>query len=114
MLAVTGIYGLTARSVALRTREIGVRRAMGATEGRIIRLFFRQGGRQLTFGLAVALLVGAATGFAFSQLLAVDPLIWLVSALAVPTAISMVVLTATYVPARRAVNMEPSVALWHE
>lgn len=114
LLAVTGIYGLTARSVVLRTQEIGVRRAMGATESGIVRLFFRQGGRQLVFGLGIALLIGGATGYAFSRLLAVNPLIWVVSGLTVPAVITAIVLTAIYLPTRRAVNMEPSVALWHE
>ncbi len=114
LLAISGIYGLTARSVVLRTQEIGIRRAMGATEARIIGLFLRHGGRQLVFGLGIALLVGSATSYAFSRLLQVDPLIWVVSGIGVPSLITAIVLAAIYLPTRRAVAMEPSVALWQE
>ena len=55
LLAISGTYGLMARAIGMRTREIGVRRALGATEGSIQRLLLTQGGRQLGIGAVVAL-----------------------------------------------------------
>lgn len=114
LLAVTGIYGLTSRSVVQRTQEIGIRRALGATEGRVVRLFLRHGGRQLVQGLGIALVVGAIASVAASRLLDMNPMIYVVGAVAVPAIITAIVLLAIYIPTRRAVRLEPSAALWHE
>ena len=114
LLAVSGIYGLTARSVAQRTHEIGVRRAVGASDRRIIRLFLRHGGRQFAVGLAIAATAGGLASAVLEQFLALDTRIYVVSAVLVPLLIGAIVMLAIYVPTRRAVRLEPSVALWRE
>ncbi len=115
VLAIGGIYGLTSRSVTQRTQEIGIRRALGATKVRIIALFLRGSGRQLTIGLGLAAAVGVAASVAVLNLYPeLDVGAFLAAGLLVPTLISGLVLTATYLPTRRAVRMNPRAAIWRE
>lgn len=114
VLAVSGTYGLMARSVGRRTREIGVRRALGATDGVIIRMLLRQGSLQLGIGAAVALPLTLAAGVVFSRFFPVPLSLPLGLAFAVAAVVATVVLVATYVPSRRAVRLEPRDALWRE
>jgi predicted permease len=111
LLALVGIYGVTAYSVAQRTREIGVRVALGATRGRVLALVLRQG-----VGLAaVGVSIGAITALGATRLLSnllygVHPL----DALAFVGAGLLLVaaaLAASWVPSRRAAAVEPMVAL---
>jgi predicted permease len=111
LLAVAGLYGVIAYSVSRRTREIGIRMAIGADPGSVARLVLRQG---LTLTLAGAT-IGLALGLAASKLLANllagisphDPLVYLL----VPALLTGVSLLACYVPARRAARVDPLVAL---
>jgi predicted permease len=116
MLALVGIYGLTANSVAQRTHEIGIRRAVGATDRNIVSMFMRQGGRQLTVGLGLALVVFGLISFAFHEFAqGIFPLyLYFLLAIAVVVGLSSVVMLAIYAPTKRAVLMEPSTALRHE
>lgn len=114
VLAATGIYGLTARSVSQRTREIGVRRALGATDYRVVRWLMREGGTQLGIGMLVTAPAFVAVSVALSQLLALQISIFVLSATGVAVIVCAVVLVATYVPSRRAVALEPSRVLWQE
>ena len=114
LLAVGGIYGLTSRSVTLRTHEIGIRRALGATNGRIIGLFLRGGGRQLAIGLGIAAVVAVGLSVAVAQLMPPEAGLYVAAAILVPALISVLVLTATYVPTRRAVRLAPRAAIWRE
>lgn len=114
LLAIGGIYGLTARSVTQRTQEIGIRRALGASNARIVQLFLRGGGRQLAVGLGMASAVAGVGTFAVSRFMALDLAVLLTAGLGVPTLISSFVLLATYVPTRRAVQMSPRMAIWRE
>lgn len=114
LLAISGTYGLMARSIGMRTREIGVRRALGATEGSIQRLLLGQGGRQLGIGAVVALPLMLFVGVAFTRVVPVAPLVAIASATAVTAAIVAVVLAATWVPTRRALRISPRDALWRE
>ena len=111
LLASAGIYGLLAGSVAERTREFGLRTALGATPRSIVALVMRQGAR-----LAIAgLVIGAAGAFLLSRYLrallfgvqATDPV---AVGLAVAT-IVMISIVACLVPARRAVRVDPMTAL---
>ncbi len=113
-LAVAGIYGLTAWSVARRTREIGVRRALGASDASIQRLFLRQGGRQLAIGVAIALPISLAIGAAFSRVFPIGTSTYVTSALAVSLVVTSMMLLASYLPTRRAVDIEPRDALWQD
>ena len=114
LLAVTGVYCLIANSVTQRMQEIGVWRALGATDGRVVRTFMWQGFRLLLVGLVLGFVVAAIASVFFSQVLAVEPVVYVLLALAVPTIITVIVLAAVYVPIRRSVQFEPIVALRYE
>jgi predicted permease len=114
LLAVSGTYGLMARSIGQRTREIGIRRALGATEGGLIRLLLGQGGRQLGVGVAIALPVMIAVGVGFATQFPVGYTVPIVSALGVGAAIVGVVLLATWIPTRRVLLISPREAIWRD
>jgi hypothetical protein len=113
-LGAVGTYGVTAFTVSRRTREVGVRLALGADRGGITTLMLRQGLVPVISGL----LAGAAAGAAGSRLLtsllfevhALDP----VTFLAVPLLLVAVSTLAVWVPARRAARMDPVRALRSE
>jgi len=114
LLAAVGIYGLVAYSVAQRTQELGVRVAMGAQTGDILRLVLKQGARLILFGAALGLLAALALSRVMASLLfsvrAIDPL----TMAAVPIFLALVALLACYIPARRATKVDPLVALRYE
>jgi predicted permease len=114
LLAAIGIYGLIHYSVAARTREIGVRMAIGARPADIFRIIIREG-LQLSLtgllpGLAGALLVGQAGASLLFGVAAADPLTFI----AVSLLLAAVAAAACYFPARRAMKVEPTAALRHE
>jgi len=116
ILALVGIYGLTANSVAQRTHEIGIRRAVGATDKNIINMFIKQGGKQLLTGLGLALLLFGIISMIlhdFSQGL-IPSYLYVVLAAVVTSSLSLIVMLAIYAPTRKAVVMEPSSALRYE
>ena len=114
VLAVSGTYGLMARSIGQRTREIGVRRALGATDATIVRLLLGQGGRQLGVGALIALPAMLAIGVAFSRIFPVGIGASLLAGVLVSVTIVCVVLAATYLPTRTALGIAPRDALWRE
>jgi len=109
ILAAIGIYGVMAYSVAQRTREIGIRAALGATRGGLLRMVLGQSLRLAMIGVAIGLAL--ATGRLIGALLfAVSPTDTLV--LAGATGVLMAVaLMAALLPARRAAAVDPIVAL---
>ena len=114
LLASVGIYSLIAYSVAERTRELGVRVALGADRGAVVRLIVGEGLAMAAVGLTIGL-AGAwmLTGTLKTMLYDVSPLDPQVLAL---TAVSVVLVTAlaSYVPARRALRVDPMSALRSE
>jgi len=110
-LAVVGLYGVKAYSVARRTREIGIRMALGAHPGMVLRLIMGEGSVMLLSGLALGLLLAVATGRILSGILfevgAFDPPAF-ASAFILLAAATLV---ATWLPARRATRINPMVAL---
>lgn len=111
ILGTIGQYGVLSYIVAERTREIGVRMALGAQAGRVQRMVVGQGVRVLAVGVALGLLTAAASTRALQSLLfgidALDPLTFI----GVAGAMVLVGLTAAWVPARRASRVDPVEAI---
>jgi putative ABC transport system permease protein len=113
-LALAGVYGVMAYAVGQRSKEIGVRMALGANRGSVVRLVLGQG-MILT---AIGLVLGLAGAFASARLLTTmlfqvrptDPMVYL----AVTLSLTAVALLATYVPARRACTIDPLATLRQE
>lgn len=114
LLAISGTYGLMARNIGQRTREIGVRRALGASDATVIRLLLGQGGRQLGIGVVISLPLMALVGLGFGKFFPIGIMTTVGSAVLVGTSIVAVVLLATWIPTRRAVAVELRDALWKE
>jgi putative ABC transport system permease protein len=111
VLSIVGLYGSIAYSVSQRTREIGIRIALGATSQSVTGLVISDGLRLAAIGLAV----GVATALAASR--ALSTLLYAVSAddpatfVAIAILVGVVALAASYVPARRATRVDPVNAL---
>jgi predicted permease len=115
LLAAAGLYGVVAFNVGRRTREIGIRRALGAGDSRLLRAMLRRTLIQVAIGLGV----GLAIGIPFAQLLgtqlgtigeggaSVGTAIWLPALLVLSVAAAL----ASWLPTRRALQIEPTVAL---
>ena len=114
LLAAVGIYGVLSYLVTQRTREIGIRMSLGASRGRVLGLVLKQGMRLAGIGFAIGLVGALAAGRLLSSLLhevrPSDPLIILLTA----ACLGAVALVACYLPARRAAEVDPIVALRHE
>jgi putative ABC transport system permease protein len=114
MLAVVGIYGVMAYSVTQRTREFGIRIALGARISDVLRLVTREGFSLALVGVALGLLLSLAMTQLLRSLLfqvsALDP--WVFASVA--AILSVVALTACLIPARRATRVDPMVALRYE
>lgn len=114
LLATVGIYGVLSQLVAQRTHEIGIRLALGAQHGDVLRLIVGEGIKLTATGIAI----GIAGALALTRLLSSflygvspsDPLTFL----AVSMTLIVVALAACYVPARRATKVDPMVALHYE
>jgi predicted permease len=114
LLAAIGLYGVLSYTVAQRTREIGVRMALGAAGGNVKALVLRQVSRMVlvggTAGLVAALLLGRWTQSLLFGLEGADPLVLTV----VVVLMGGVALLAAYLPARRASNVDPMIALRYD
>lgn len=114
VLAAVGLYGVMAFNVARRTREMGVRMALGAQPGDVVRLIMRQGVIQLAIGLVVgsglAFLLSSGLKIILFQVSFMDPVVvGLTFAVLILSA-----LAASWIPARRATRVDPMVALRYE
>ena len=110
-LGIVGIYGVISYAVAQRTREIGIRVALGAQRRELTRMFVRSGLRLAAIGVPIGLAASAAVTRVMASLLfrvpAIDPLTYLVVPLLVVAAAAI----ASYVPATRASALDPVEAL---
>jgi len=114
LLAAVGIYGVLAYLVTLRTREIGIRMALGARAGQLLTMMFRQGMAPVLFGLAIGLLGGLVVTNLIRTLLfgveANDPAIYF----ATTGTLAVVAMFACWIPALRATRVDPMSALRDE
>ena len=114
LLASIGLYGVMSFVVAQRTREIGIRVALGAEPHSILTLFLKQGMRLIGVGILLGLLGGAAVARLLALILVdmspFDPLTFG----GVSLCLTLVALLATYLPARRATKVAPMIALRHD
>ncbi len=110
-MAAIGLYGVKSYSVSRRTREIGIRMALGAQAGDVVRMVVRDGAVLLAASILVGLALALAAGKAVSSLLvgaaSFDPLVLS----AASGALGMAVIAACYIPARRATRVAPTTAL---
>ncbi len=113
-LAAVGLYAVMSFSVSRRTREVGIRMALGARTGRVVRMILRQGIVQLAVGMTI----GLALAIGISRLLAIilfdvqprDPFVFI----AVATTLALTGVLASFVPALRATRVQPQDALRSE
>jgi len=114
LLAAMGLYGVLAYSVAQRTKEIGLRMALGATTVDVLKLVIGQGLRLTLIGVAVGTVAALALGqFLSSLLYAVKPADPFTFA-AVSLVLTAIALAACAIPVRRATRINPMVALRYE
>ena len=111
VLSAVGIYGVTAYVVAQRTREMGIRMAMGAQTGDLLKLVMRHGGKLAAVGVAFGIAAALGMMRLMSSMLygvsAADPLTFA----GVTLLLIAIVLLACYIPAKRATRVDPMIAL---
>lgn len=111
LLAAIGIYGVMSYAVGQRTREIGIRMALGARRGHVLSMIIFQGARMMLLGVSAGLLAAVALAHLISRLLfgvsPSDPLTFA----AVAILLAAIALLACYIPARRAASVDPNLAL---
>jgi ABC-type antimicrobial peptide transport system permease subunit len=114
LLAIAGVFGVLAYAVAQRTQEIGVRIALGASRGQILRMVLGQGLLTVAIGVAIGLagslfLTRTMTSMLF-EVSPNDPL----TVLAITLLLVLIAMLASYIPARRATRVDPMIALRYE
>jgi putative ABC transport system permease protein len=110
-LAVVGLYAVRSYAVAQRTREVGIRMALGAERRDILRMFFRESSLTLGSGISLGLLLAALAGRGLAELLYEVGPQDAVAFITAPLILATATLIATWLPARRATRIAPTVAL---
>ena len=114
VMAVTGIYGVMANHVEQRTQELGIRRALGSPDTRILLLFTRQSSLQLITGFIVGIPLAYFMSQGFIRTIGAENQLYLLAYILVPSIIATAVFLATLIPLQRVLRMEPAVALRYE
>lgn len=114
LLSAVGLYSVMAYIVSQRTREVGIRMALGANSGDVMRMITRQGMRLAAVGVVIGLLLALALAQVLSSLLIGISGYDVTTFILVPTLLAAVALVACYLPARRATKVDPLVALRYE
>ena len=114
ILAAVGIYGLVAYSVGQRTHEIGIRMALGAEKPQVLRMVLSQSVRMTAIGAGLGILMALPLPKTFAAMFYGFDFGEFRVYLLVPVALLLVVVIATYIPARRAMKVDPIVALRYE
>ena len=113
VLAIVGVYGVLSYVVSQRTSEIGVRMALGAQRGDILRIVYRQGLWIVGIGLAIGMAASFGAAHLVHSMIAVSPTDP-ATFISVPVLLAVIALAACYLPARRAMYVEPMQALRNE
>lgn len=111
LLAAVGIYGVISYAVAQRTRELGVRMALGATRGQVLGLVLGQGLRLAAVGVVIGIVAALALSRVVASLLYGVSATDIATFVGVPVALAVIAMLATLVPARRATRVDPVVAM---
>ena len=114
LLAIVGIYGVVSYGASQRTREMGIRLALGAEPAALGRLVLRQGATLVVAGVACGLLAAAGLTRALSRFFFLGGGMEAATFAAVTVLLSAIALVACYLPARRAMRVDPMIALRHE
>jgi predicted permease len=114
LLSAVGLYSVMAYVVSQRTREVGIRMALGANRSDVMKMITRQGMRLAAIGVVIGLLMALALAQVLSSLLIGISGYDVTTFIVVPTLLSAVALLACYLPARRATKVDPLVALRYE
>jgi putative ABC transport system permease protein len=114
LLATIGVYAVMAFSVGQRTREIGVRVALGAARGQIVSLFVREGSRLATVGIVVGVILSIGVAKLLSSMFLGLRVIDAITFAAGSAILGVAALAASWIPARRAAWVDPMVALRNE
>jgi putative ABC transport system permease protein len=113
-LCAIGIFGVMAQTVAQRTREIGIRMALGAEPGQVMRSVITQGLKLASIGILLGIAAALATTRGLSTMLYQVAPTDLFTFVSVPAAFAVIAAAACYLPARRAMQVDPMVSLHHE
>jgi putative ABC transport system permease protein len=114
LLSAVGLYSVMAYVVSQRTREVGIRMALGADRGDVMKMITRQGMRLAATGVGIGLVLSLALAQVLSSLLIGVSGYDVSTFILVPTLLAAVALVACYLPARRATKVDPLVALRYE
>ncbi len=114
VLAASGIYAMASNNILQRTQEIGIRRAVGASDRRVMNMFIQQASWQLLIGLALGISLAMILINYMSNTLIINPESYGIALLGIPSLIIFMVMIATYIPTKSVLSMEPSDALHYD